>query len=60
MQFDNATNLDRKSGLPRFPARGTSREQLGAAFFTESRMQLDGTTKLHRKSGLPRFPARGT
>jgi hypothetical protein len=38
--------------FPDFLQRGTSREQLCAAFFTESRMQFDGTTKLHRKSGF--------
>jgi hypothetical protein len=38
--------------FPDFLQRGTSREQLCAAFFTESRMQFDGTTKPHRKSGF--------
>jgi hypothetical protein len=45
-------NHEKVLGFPGFPARRTSREQLCAAFFTESRMQFDGTTKPHRKSGF--------
>ena len=36
---------------PDFLQRGTSRGQLCAAFFTESRMQFGDLIKLHRKSG---------
>jgi hypothetical protein len=42
----------RPLAFPDFLQRGTGREQLCPAFFTESRMQFDGTTKLHRKSGF--------
>jgi hypothetical protein len=53
MQFGGATKIHRKSGFPDFLQRGSSREQLCADFFTESRMQFGGATKIHRKSGFP-------
>jgi hypothetical protein len=49
---------DKLFGFPDFLRRGTSREQLCAAFFTESRMQFDSTTKLHRKSGFDLYQLR--
>ncbi len=52
-RFSLGENHEKVLGFPGFPARGTGcREQLCAAFFTESRMQFDGTTKPHRKSGF--------
>ncbi len=47
-----AENHERSLAFPDFLQRGTSREQLCAAFFTESRRQIGGATKLHRKSGF--------
>ena len=50
--FSLGENHEKVLGFPGFPERGTRRELLCAAFFTESRMQFDSTTKLHRKSGF--------
>jgi hypothetical protein len=58
MEFDNAVNLDRESGVrgtkktgrPGFPVRGTTMFAC-PAFCKESRMAFDNATNLDRKSG---------
>jgi uncharacterized membrane protein len=51
MEFDNATNLDRKSGL-RISCYAAPDKTACAAFIKESRMEFDNATNLDRKSGL--------
>jgi hypothetical protein len=45
-------NHDKAYRSPDFLRRSTSREQLCATFFTESRMEFRGSTNLYRKSGF--------
>jgi len=51
MEFDNATNLDRKSGH-RISCYAAPDRTACAAFIKESRMEFDNATNLDRKSGL--------
>ncbi len=45
-------NHEKACRSPDFLRRSTGREQLGATFFTESRMEFRGSTNLYRKSGF--------
>jgi hypothetical protein len=50
MKFANATNINRKSWAPGFPATQHSPTSTCAAFVKESRMKFANATNINRKS----------
>jgi hypothetical protein len=55
MKFADATHINRKSGVPGFPATQPSRISTCAAFVKESRMKFADATHINRKSGVAKW-----